>query len=352
MPTPRTFRTVARTCAAGLAIGLLAATQVACDPASSLRVTMPEDVLGLTSRLVFSTAHGKDTTPRTATLANAGSTPIRVTGLAISGQHAGQFRLAAGQPTSFTIGAGKSAAVRVRFTPSANGLRFATLTIRNDSATPNYEVRLRGISANGTIGNTEPQLATLVKLFGYQTAVGFTGGYQATERRAYGDEVLSPYFLRANTSQPVRLTPIARYTGASYGNGHSGRTPNGSATKTTMYRFPPDEFVDENDGDGVDSSVYAENQKTLPSANGTFTFSPSAAFGIYGNHSVYTDDRFNRGTNGVIYHNIRVYPAEGETGARIPNTWILAVDVNTDGADKNYDYQDQVMLLTNARPRR
>ena len=34
----------------------------------------------------------------------------------------------------------------------------------------------------------------------------------------------------------------------------------------------------------------------------------------------------------------------------IPNTWIVAVDVNTDPPDKNYDYQDQVMLLKNASP--
>ena len=33
----------------------------------------------------------------------------------------------------------------------------------------------------------------------------------------------------------------------------------------------------------------------------------------------------------------------------IPNTWLIGVDINiTD--DKNFDYQDQVMLLTNATP--
>ena len=92
-----------------------------------------------------------------------------------------------------------------------------------------------------------------------------------------------------------------------------------------MYRFPPDEFVDEDDGDGVDSSVYTENQKTFPAPTRRRSRSTrSAPFGLYGNHSVYTDDRFNRGSDGTIFRNIRVYPAKGEGGARIANTWILA----------------------------
>jgi hypothetical protein len=332
-------------------VALLGATQVACEPAPGLRVTAPEDVLGLSSRLVFSTARGAATAPRAVTLTNTRSTAIRVTNLTLGGQSPNQFRLAAGQPTSFRIDPNRSAQVNVRFQPTSNGNKFATLTIVNDSSTPRYEVRLRGVNARGTLGSTEPQLAQLMQLYGYQTSIGFSGGFQATTRTTFGDEVVSPYFERANSSKPVRLTPIARYTGASYGNGHSGRTPYNSASKTTMYRFPPDEFVDETPGDGTDSSIYVSNQKTFPSiASGTFTFNPTARFGIYGNHAVYTDDRFNRGSDGTIYRNIRVYPAENENGTRIPNTWILAVDVNTDGHDKNYDYQDQVMLLTNARP--
>ena len=340
-----------RTIVATAVLAVLGATQVACQPASALRVTTQEDILGLTSRLVFSTANGIDTGARTATLTNTGSSTIRVTGLTIAGDQANQFRLSAGQPTSFSIGPNKSATVRARFTPTSNGLKFATLTVVNNSACPRYEIRLRGVSAFGTVGHTEPQLAQLIRLFGYQTNIGFSGGFQATDRDTYGDEVVNPYFVRADASRPVRLTPIARYTGASYGNGHSGRTANNSRTKQLMYRFPPDEFVDENDGDGVDSSVYTENQKTFPAGNGAFTFSQSAPFGIYGNHSVYTDDRFNQDSTGKIYRNIRVYPAKGEGGARIANAWLLAVDVNTNGADKNYDYQDQLILLTNAKPR-
>ena len=74
----------------------------------------------------------------------------------------------------------------MRFTPTSAGNKFATLTIANNSTTPNYVVCLRGVSARGTQGNTEPQLAQLMQLFGYSTNVGFTGVNQATTRAPVG----------------------------------------------------------------------------------------------------------------------------------------------------------------------
>ena len=63
-----------------------------------------------------------------------------------------------------------------------------------------------------------------------------------------------------------------------------------------------------------------------------------------------TDDQFNRAPDGVTtYRSIRTYPAKGATGAQLANSWILAVDTKNT-ADKNFDYQDIVLLLTNATP--
>ena len=329
-----------------------ATLQVACQPSgSALRVSAAEDVLGMSSRLVFSTAHAVDTGPRAVTLRNAGSSQIRVTGLQLSGTNANQFRLAAGQATSFTLDPGQTRQVGARFTPTTNGNKYAVLTVVNSSSTPRYDIRLRGVSARGTLGSTEPQLAQLMQLFGYSTNVGFTQNNQATTRAARGDEVLSPYFVRADTSLPVRLFPIARYTGSTTSRPESGHTPKGSAQRFPLYRFPADQFVDEDPGDGRDDSIYTQNQKTFPQTESVpRTFSPSAPFGLYSGFGNYSDDRFNRDDAGTIFHNVRVYPAKDEGGARIRNVWIIAVDVNVDPPDKNFDYQDQVMLLMNARP--
>jgi hypothetical protein len=316
-----------------------------------MRVTASEDVLGLSSRLVFSAHRGGATAPRAVTLTNTGLMPIRVSGLLLSGQDKGQFGLAPGQPTSFSIAAGRSAQVRARFRPTAPGAKFASLVIVNDSRSPRYVVKLRGIRARGTVGDTEPQLAQLLPVFGYFTDVGFTAGHQATTRALRGDEVRAPYFVRADRSAPVRMVPIARYTAATSSAADNGRTPFNRAARSSLYRFARDPVVDTSPGDGVDSSVYAENQKTFPSiSSGLLRFSPSAAFGVYANFNNYSDDRFNRASNGAAVHNIRVYPAKGPGGARLPNAWILAVDTKVDAADKNYDYQDQIILLLNARP--
>ena len=186
-------------------------------------------------------------------------------------------------------------------------------------------------------------------MLGYSTDAGFTSVDQATSRSARGDEVVAPYFARVDRSRPVRLVPIARYTAATALRVDSGRTPPGSPTRISLYRFAPDGRIDATPEDGTDTSVYAENQTTFPAiASGTTSFVPSGRFGIYGSFGNYTDDRFNVGTDGELYRNVRVYPAKDATGARVADTWILAVDVHTDGDDKNYDHQDQVMVLTNA----
>jgi hypothetical protein len=313
------------------AIALFLPTSPA-EAAPALRVTAAEDVLGLTSRLVFSTVRAGAADTSAVTLHNLGALPIRVTHLGISGQNAGTFRLVSGQPSSFTIGAHRAATVGVRFQASTPGNKFAVLTITNTSATPNYQVRLRGVRAVGVLGDTEPQLAQLMQLFGYTTRIGFSGGHQATTRALRGDEVHAPYFVRANAGAPVRLVPIARYTGDFDRSVDNGHTPYNSPSKVVLFRF------------------LGQNQKTFPTiTSGRLTFSPSGRFGLYANINNYSDDRFNRASDGTLRHNLRVYPARGPSG-RIANAWIIGVDVKTNGADKNYDYQDQVMLLLNARP--
>jgi hypothetical protein len=334
------------------ALVLLVATQAGCGPAPTLSVTAYEDILGLSSRLVFSTNQNLETAPRFVTLTNTGDTTINVTGLTFGGTNPGQFVLADGQPTSFTIDPDASTTVGVRFKPTGAGNKFATLTIANSSSTSQYVVALRGVAARGTLGDTEPQLSQLMQLFGYTTNVGFTTGHIATTRAPLGDEAIAPYFVRVDGNQPVTLTPIARYTGANTSVSDNGRVNENSAIKTSLFKFPADTFADDTPGDGVDSSIYVENQKVWPQIqSGSFAFNPSASFGFYEAGTNYGDDRWNVDDTGQTWHDLRVYPAKGANGLQIPNTWLIGLDVKL-GTDleKNYDYQDQVLILHNARP--
>jgi fibronectin type 3 domain-containing protein len=90
-----------------------------------------------------------------------------------------------------------------------------------------------------------------------------------------------------------------------------------------------------------------------PIAQGTFTptastSNPTAAFGwnIDGEKS---DDSLNAAvaTNPQDQgHHVRFFPARDASGKVIPNTWLMAMDY----LGINYDYQDNVYLVTNMRP--
>ena len=129
---------------------------------------------------------------------------------------------------------------------------------------PNYQVALRGFNAGGTVGDTEPGFQDLMTTLGYSTSTGINGTYQATTRAPVGDEIIAPYFKRVDTTKPVGLYPIARYVAASTFTSDTGYAPTKySASRTNLYKFPED-TVDEDPDDGVDSTAFAENQKLMP----------------------------------------------------------------------------------------
>ena len=340
--------------AAVLIVGALlagAATAEAAPAAPVLKVSSTEDVLGLSSRLVFSTVKAAATPARSVTVANTGNAALKVTGLTITGANPGQFKLRSGQATAFTVNPGRTATVGVLFKPTATGVKSATLTVKNnDQARPNYAVALRGVNAVDAKGKNEASLASIVSTLGYTTKVGFSTVQQATTRAPVGDEVIAPYFRRVDPGRPVRLVPVARYVFAANPSPSTGYQPvQGSASAVDLFTFPND--VLDTPG-GADTTVYVENEKTLPTiaAGGTTSFEPTAPFAISAEGAASTDDQFNRAPDGVTtYRSIRSYPAKGSTGAQLANSWILAVDTKNT-ADKNFDYQDIVLLLTNATP--
>ena len=343
-----------RIAAALVVVGALlagASTAVSATPPPVLKVTSTEDVLGLSSRLVFSTIKAAATPARTFTVANQGSAALKVTGLTIGGANPGQFKLRSGQATTFTVNPGKTTTVGVVFKPTATGVKSATLTVRNnDPARPNYPVALRGVNAVDSKGKNEASLASIVSTLGYTTKVGFSTVQQAKTRLPVGDEVIAPYFRRVDPSKPVRLVPVARYVFAANPSPPTGYQPvQGSASAVDLFTFPGD--VLDTPG-GTDTTVYVENEKTLPTiaAGGTTSFEPTAPFAISAEGAASSDDQFNRAPDGVTtYRSIRTYPAKGAGGAQLANSWILGVDTKNT-ADKNFDYQDIVLLLTNATP--
>jgi len=94
----------------------------------------------------------------TFTIHNTGAHTLQLTGspaVQVSGAHAGDFTVTS-QPGSTSIAASGSTTFQVRFSPSATGLRTATLTIANTDLTENpYD-----FSIQGTGSSTLPTAAT------------------------------------------------------------------------------------------------------------------------------------------------------------------------------------------------
>ena len=319
-------------------------------------MTSTEDVLAA-SPPGWSSAppRGAPTPAKSVTITNTGGSDLVVSNVTIGGTNPNQFALASGQPTSFTVPAGQTATVSAQFTATTafgDEGRDDDDRVSNDPLVPNYQVSLRGFNAGGTVGDTEPGFQDLMTTLGYSTSRAST----APTRRPPGPRSVTRSSPRTSSGSTPRSRSGSTRSPATSPPRPSPRTrathrPSTRPAAPTLYKFPAD-TVDEDPDDGVDTTVFAENQKLMPHDRGGRRPTPGtrrAVFGITGNYANYTDDQFNKGATGTIFRNLRVYPAKGPGGVVIPNTWLIGVDINiTD--DKNFDYQDQVMLLTNATP--
>jgi hypothetical protein len=102
----------------------------------------------------------------------------------------------------------------------------------------------------------------------------------------------------------------------------------------------------------------SDGQTVLPRLNGSSTalasatFTPAAVFG-FKIDSEWSDDAKNdqsadmaNGCPGPCGHHVRFWPYRDRAGALVPDTWIVAMDYS----GINYDYNDNVYLVSNMKP--
>ena len=107
--------------------------------------------------LVFSGMKTVTSPAQVVTVTNAGTTPLVITGVAVTGPNAAAFSLTGGGPT--TLAPGQSGNYSVVFAPNGTvGTLSAALRFTSDDAsTPTFDVGLYGLSTNGEQGNNEPR---------------------------------------------------------------------------------------------------------------------------------------------------------------------------------------------------
>ncbi len=358
--------------------------QIAAAGANLQVITPNSDIVQ--NRIVFSTFKEQARLAKNLTLRNTGSEALTITSLsfgdsqeqqnAVAGrladhQRGADFKFTNTVNLPITIAAGGSINLPVQFLPKRvatltvadspthtnNGENYASLTITsNDPDQRTTKVNLAGFNADKVAGDFEASLAEVVRSFGWTTNIGSEDNRLGVSKTLFGDEVYSPYWMRADASKPVELLPIAVYSSPSdeAHDGVSFRAKAGSGGRSGFLyslagRLQDDDLPGSNDFSG------GENQKLIPKIlvggkNTTPTsrnvdFSPTSPFALErGDGS--TDDNQNGPAKTRAW---RIYPLLNANGVATPNTWIAATDIGTN-VGRNGDFQDDVYLFKNARP--
>ncbi len=276
----------------------------------------------------------------TLRISNTGSGPLQISSFTFSGP----WQLVNPPALPASIAAGGSLDVTVRFIAESGNMWNGSLTIAsNDASAPSQVVQLAGYWQALSENNLEPSLATVVNsVFNYQTQLLFAGQQLNRNGRVEtaGEEVLSPYWRRADPTKPVTVRQLDAY-----------HTQGNTATINWYQR-----------GGNVVRTIFThagiDGQTVLPRLNGSATlpaagsFSPTAVFG-FRIDTEWSDDTLNdqtadrnNGCTGACGHHVRFWPARDRAGARIADAWIVGMDYS----GINYDYNDNVYLVMNMTP--
>ena len=342
------------------------------------------DTLPANDRVVFNSIENPDPIRPNVThsegfvkITNKGSSPMTID--SISSADSTDFQIVSGGGSNITLGAGKSQTIAIEFVGAGTGSQIlktfqSDLLIKSGGQTDTIVLSALWQAYSEQTPATphhiydEASLSTIVNtIFGYKTDIADPG--QTTtkgnlielgihgDRGAVGSEVLSAYWQRADSSQPVKVRMLAAF----HRQDNFDPVTNDPLTAASSVRWY-------NEGSSATTTkIFVHNinegQSLLPNNDGSTTapaqgsFSPSGAFGfkvdhLYGDDSLNPPD-FNPDTN-VNFpeptgHAIRFYPLVDENGHTVPNTYIMAMDY-TGLSFSNYDYNDNIYIVSNISP--
>ncbi len=341
-------------------VGVIYNVQAAGSPANAAITN--KDGVPFHDRLIFSRIRDLDAglpnkvhDTATFTITNSGGQTLTITSIGVSN---GDFQVISGGTGggAVQVAPGASHDVTVKFVynhPSDRGskVRSATLTIQsNDADSPNQSVELRGLwqSDSETGDNAtsqEPNLYELVQVLGYAIDVGpnlgrdhDTGTNTGGSVERIGTETLSAYWRKADSGRPVEILQLAAW--------HRQTTTTNTRTRWYLQSNPNSPtFLFQHDAE--------YSQSFLPplvgsSAQSRATFDPgSNAFGLkFDAH--FSDPALNANQNDDG-HAMRWWALHDREGNRIEDAWLVGHDY-TGTTFANYDYQDNLYIVYNARP--
>ncbi len=269
----------------------------------------------------------------------SGTAAFTVTGLTLSGP----FTLVSPPALPLTLGPGafQELTVDLSATGGSGKILTGSLSVATTGGPGTRQVQLAGARTKAEGGN-EPSLVQVVSAFGYQTAILFPGQNLNQQGRvvAVGEEVLSKYWRANLAGAPVVVRQLAAYHSRP-AKAAIRRFDKGSTTTSTIVTSA---------GLTAQTLLPFKDGSTTALAVGSFTNDGVFGFKVDGESS---DDSLNdqtkdmqNGCPGPCGHHLRFWPAKDRTGAVIPGSYLMGMDYS----GINYDYQDNVYLISNIKP--
>ncbi|MBB5364386.1 malectin domain-containing carbohydrate-binding protein [Deinococcus humi] len=293
-------------------------------------------------------------------LSNTGGQPLVISALKVQDA----WRLDNPPNLPLTLAPGASQELTLRFTATNTGYHSGSLTIAsNDPSTPNRMVELRGLWQDHSEDNQEPALQDIVKALGYRinlvgspvTETGNTAlsNYLAVRQngvvKPQGEEVISAYWQRADETQPVQVTQVASYhtqgdasTLRWYAQVNTGNEP--LHTILTTAGNDAQSLLPHQNGSAQLASGSFVPASATSSAVATFGFKVDAEWSDPVKNGQTAD--VNHGCPRPCGQHLRFWPVRDRAGQRVSGQYLLVVDY----AGINYDYQDQMYVISNLRP--
>jgi hypothetical protein len=278
----------------------------------------------------------------TVRLDDTGTDPLHISALTISGP----WQLVSPPTLPTTVAAGGHLDLVMKFVATSGRVTTGSLTVQSDDpSTPSKVLQLAGYWQSLPENGQEPTLVEVVQgVFGYGTTIVGSGQQLNQDGlvTAVGDEVLSPYWERSDSTKPVTVQQLDAF-----------HTQNNTATISWFNKGATGSL------NAILTHASTDAQTVLPRLSGSTTalakgsFTPSGPVFGFKVDSEWSDDTLNdqtadhnNGCPGPCGHHVRFWPAKDRSGALIPDTWIMAMDYS----GINYDYNDNVYLITNMKP--
>ncbi|MDV6375365.1 malectin domain-containing carbohydrate-binding protein [Deinococcus arenicola] len=269
---------------------------------------------------------------------NSGSGDLQITGLPLTDG----WVLESAPALPLTLRAAEVLDLKLRFVAQDVQVHSGTLSVvSNDPTASNKAMQLAGLWQSQSENNAEPSLEQIMQDgFGFKTA--FAPGSNVNQQgrvTPQGDEVIAPYWQRADPSQPVAVQQLAAY--------HT------QGDSTALKWFAK--------GSGTENVVMihagADGQTVLPRLSNSpdlarSTFSPAQTFGLkvdFENSDPalnYQDLDVRHGCAAPCGQHVRFFVARDRSNQILPNTYLLIMDYE----GINYDYNDNIYLINNLKP--